>query len=337
MKQPTSTPFKLLEGEDYFQALLKKLPKAKSRIVLAAMIIVWGEKTDAVFAELDKALQRGVRVHVLLDTYTRLQYAVGSKIPKNVMRLRLKKTFALLEELRKKGARVDYVGKLGINPYKGRCHVKITVIDDDSYSFGGMNFMDENFENSDYMLHTGSPEVADCLEQLADRIGSHSGAMPDAEVALTSADSILFDGGQQGSSIIFERAVILADQAKKVYFVSQMAPSGALAHALNETDTAYYFTRPEQMPAPNSWGQAFDQQRYRIANKYQLPSYIHAKFMLFELQNGEKALLTGSNNFSWRGVAYGTKEIAIYSTDPHLWKQLFNFFKEHISEHKSVQ
>lgn len=329
------SPFTLMDGDAYYDALLKKLPKAKTRIVLAAMIILWGKKTDAVFAELEKAVNRGVRVHVLLDNYTRLQ--VRELSPRNLSRLRLKKTLLLLDELAQKGARVDFVGKLGINPFKGRCHVKITVIDDNSYSFGGLNFSDENFANSDYMLHSKSPEVADCLEQLADRIGATTGPMPDAEVALSLAQSILFDGGQQESSIIFERAVILADQAKKVYFVSQMAPSGALAHALRATDTTYYFTRPEQMPVPSSWGQAFDQQRYRIANQYQLARYIHAKFMLFELQNGEKALLSGSNNFSYRGVAYGTKEIALYSTDTRLWRQLYNFFEAHISGNKSVQ
>jgi hypothetical protein len=43
---------------------------------------------------------------------------------------------------------------------------------------------------------------------------------------------------------------------------------------------------------------------------------------LFELKDGSKAVLSGSHNFSWRGVAFGTKEIALYSTDPNVWRRL---------------
>jgi hypothetical protein len=44
--------------------------------------------------------------------------------------------------------------------------------------------------------------------------------------------------------------------------------------------------------------------------------------MLFELNDGSKVVLSGSHNFSWRGVAFGTKEIALQSSDPALWRRL---------------
>jgi len=54
---------------------------------------------------------------------------------------------------------------------------------------------------------------------------------------------------------------------------------------------------------------------------------LHAKFMLFELKDGTKTLVSGSHNFSERGVRYGTQEIAIRSTDEKLWEQLYDFLK----------
>ena len=74
-----------------------------------------------------------------------------------------------------------------------------------------------------------------------------------------------------------------------------------------------------------------DQKRFGMQSRYWQPRYLHAKFILFEMPDGSKALLSGSNNFSWRGVAYGTKEIALYSTDAMLWQQLHAFLQQHIA------
>ena len=334
MKHTVTLPgihFKVIDAGNYYDQLLKTLPKAKTRIVLAAMGVLWGEKTDAVFHELEKALVRGVQVHILLDAYTK--FAATKPGQPRSMRLRYKKTVLLLEDLQQKGARVSAFGKLGFNPFKGRCHVKITVVDDHCFSFGGVNFTDESFTNSDYMLYAQNTQLADCLEQLVKRISGPNHPLPDAEVALANNQSILFDGGEPGHSIIYDRALELSAQAKKVWYVSQMTPNNKLIQALQQTDTTYFFNLPAYMEVPASWGQAFDQQRFRIVNSYAGQTYIHAKFMLFELHDGQRALISGSNNFSYRGVAFGTQEIAVYSTSNKLWHQLHDFITQHISEH----
>lgn len=322
--------FDLLDANTYVQRLANHISQAKKRIVIASMAVLWGDKTGTLFAEIDKALARGVNVHILLDAYTRT--GLGFNGTKQLFRQRLQKTEAIFKDIQKKGARVDLVGKIGINPFKGRCHVKITVVDDDCFSFGGINFVDQAFVNHDYMLHTHNADLADCLAQLVGRIGRAKLPLPDAEVPLGSHSSILFDGGKPKHSIIYERATILARQAERVWFVSQMAPSGPLAHALKAANATCYFNRPEQVTHTiASWALAFDQQRYRIVNHYYGHDYIHAKFILFELYDGSKALITGSNNFSYRGVAFGTQEIALYSTDKQLWQQLVDFTNKHIS------
>jgi len=90
------TDFTLLEAEDYYQTLLKEVPKAKKRIVLAAMVVLWGERTAPIFVMLQDALARGVTVTILLDNYTRLPALYGL-YPKSSRKDRVKQTMSALE------------------------------------------------------------------------------------------------------------------------------------------------------------------------------------------------------------------------------------------------
>jgi len=325
----------LLEAEDYYKTLLKEVPKAKQRIVIAAMIVLWGERTAPLFIMLQDALKRGVKVTILLDNYTRLTYLYGLR-PRSTGGQRLRQTFRTLEDLGKEGAKIYCYGKIGIIPFKGRCHLKAVVIDDTSYSFGGVNFMDQSFGFTDYMLASNNPKMADCLEQLVEKVGRSHPPLLDGEVPVGKGTKVLFDGGLAKRSLIYEKVCGLSAQAKKVHYVSLMTPSGPLARLLSETDTTFYYNRPEQMASPpETWGQAFDEQRYRIKNSYTGGNVLHAKFILFELPSGKKALLSGSHNFSYRGVSFGTQEVEVYSEDERLWEQLFRFMKQHVKARRT--
>ncbi|HTH71991.1 MAG TPA: phospholipase D-like domain-containing protein [Candidatus Pristimantibacillus sp.] len=321
--------FELLEAEEYYQSLLKEIPRAKQRVTIAAMVVLWGERTAPIFDMLTEAVERGVKVTVLLDTYTRLTYLLDLD-PSTSGPERLKQTYRRLEALSAKGAAVYNFGKIVFPPHKGRCHLKVTVIDDISYSFGGVNFNDEMFSNSDYMLMSRNPEVADCLDQLVAKISGNRPPLTDGEVQLDPQTTILFDGGARGRSLIYERACELTAQAKNVQYASQMVPSGQLARLLNENHAEMYFNRAEQMGSLSGIAQAFDQQKYRVTNRYRGTTYIHAKAMLFELPGRRKVLLSSSHNFSYRGVAFGTQEIALYSTDPALWSAIERFIRKRI-------
>lgn len=324
------TKLSVVETQKYYDQLTELLPRAKKRIVLVSMCVLWGDKTGPLLQEIEKAMDRGVRVHVLLDVYTRL--GLGAKESKQSFQKHFAQTLDFLKSIQQKGARIDIVGKIGLNPFKGRYHLKLTVVDDVCFSFGGVNFVDSAFTNHDYMCYGKNAALGDCLEQIATRIGNARVALSDGEVPIGEEASVLFDGGKPRHSTIYERATELARQAKHIWYVSQMAPSGALAQAMRNTTSSCYFNRPEQiLEAPARYAVAFDQQRYRTKNNYRGDRYIHAKFMLFELHDGTKALVSGSNNFSWRGVAFGTQEIALYSENVALWEQLQSFIKNHVS------
>lgn len=318
--------FELLEAERYYTSLLQDIPTAKKRIVIAAMTILWGGRTGPIFVMLQDALKRGVQVTVLLDNYTRLVRFMPLKTPPSGKE-RLQQTFRTLENLSAQGAKVFNFGKIGLIPQKGRCHVKITLIDDTSYSFGGVNFVDEMFGNTDYMLKSKGAELADHLEQLVKRISRTRPPLLDEEVRLNKDNSVLFDGGRPKRSLIYERACELASQAKKIYFVSAMAPSGELARLLAENGASIYSNRPEDLLPLEGMAQAFDLQKHRTENRYKGDTHIHSKTMLFEMPSGRKVVLSGSHNFNYRGVSYGTQEICLHSTDTALWEQLYKYIQ----------
>lgn len=326
----------LIEADEYYKTLLKEVPRAKKRIVIAAMVVLWGERTAPIFIMLQDAIKRGVKVTVLLDNYTKLTYLLGLK-PRSSGKERLGRTFRALEDLSAQGAKIYSFGKLGFPPQKGRCHLKVSIVDNISYCFGGINFLDEALDQTDYMLSSSNPEVADCLEQLVKRIITTKPPLNDGEVKLDKNTSVLFDGGRPRHSLIYERACELSAQAKRIYFVGKMTPSGQLAKLLNEAGGQVYSNRPEQMSSLEGIGQAFDQQKYRIDNSYKGTKYIHSKTILFEMPSGRKELLSGSHNFSYRGVSFGTQEVAIHSKDPGLWDELYSFINKRVIKPSRTQ
>ncbi len=319
-----------MTAKAYYETLLAAIPKAKKRIVIAVMLLLAEKNVERLLAVLQDAASRGVAVTLLFDnggTRSHFIYKLDEGASRSNV---LKQTFAAVEALAAEGATIYPFSKVRLNPYRGRCHVKIVIIDDHVYSFGGINFFDADFRNTDYMLHAHNPAVADELALLVTHMGTEQPPFADQELPVEQG-AILFDGGEPNHSIVYERACELTAHAKRVWYISQMTPSGLLGELLGETESTCYFNRPEQMLRPHAWGQVFDQQRYRIDNSYTRGTFLHAKYMLFELKSGRKAVLTGSNNFSYRGIGFGTQEIALYSTNTALYAALQNFLKKNIS------
>ncbi|HEU4914581.1 MAG TPA: phospholipase D-like domain-containing protein [Candidatus Saccharimonadales bacterium] len=323
-----SLQLRFVPAAEYYESLLTHIPKAKRRVVIHAMIVLWQPHTEKILALLHDALNRGVEVRIVGDMYSKLQ-ANMPKFVRNGQGPRWGHTIALNSELESKGGHVAYVGKLGFNPYKQRCHSKITIIDDLCYTFGGVNFYAGGFLVHDYMLECRNHDLSDRLYALIRDIEQYP-RMADITEKLDQDNTLLFDGGTPGSSVIYDAACEAVAKAKKVYYISQMCPSGRLARLLTKTDNECYFIRPSQADPPSNLALIVDQARYGIKNLYKGKGYIHAKCILCENQDGTKQLISGSNNFSWRGIAYGTKEIAVSSTNAGLWQQFYNFMKKEI-------
>ena len=313
--------FLVTETNDYYAQLLTAVRHAKHRVLIAAMAVRSSSLTAPILAAAAQAAKRGVSVRSLADPYGLTPFARDMHTSNSAFKVLVQQTREQLDAIRLNGGVVHWIGHIGINPFKGRYHPKITVVDNTAYCFGGINF--DGTGAIDYMLHTQNNALAEQLWQLSnDNI--HGLPAQDISLTLDSNNTLLFDAGIPGMSIIYERACNLTKGARKVYFISPLCPSGRLAGQLKNTRSTCYFERPSQAGGFTRLALAWDTWRTGVPNHYEGAANFHAKCMLFEMSDGVKVVLSGSNNFSWRGVAFGTKEIALQSTDPQLWKALHN-------------
>jgi phosphatidylserine/phosphatidylglycerophosphate/cardiolipin synthase-like enzyme len=320
-------PLTLLDGHQYHHELLAWLPRAKQRIVMAALNIAAGPRMNQVFEQLEAATARGVDVHILVDTYTKTRFGWSE----NDWQHQIGQVVADLKRLEQCGVRVSWVGPTReINPFAHRCHLKMTIIDDRIYSFGGINLTDGAFEVVDYMTVTTNQAAAGRLVQAVEAVSRDAFGPDDVSWALNETSTVMIDAGQPGRSLIYDRACELAGQAKRVIYVSQYVPGPRLARPLRRTDTQFFYNRPGQTGFPFSTAQTVGQAVYGLRNQYQHDRYIHAKFILFEMADDSKTSLAGSHNFSAYGVMFGTKEIALESKDESLWQQLYQFWSNNL-------
>ncbi|TWP45963.1 hypothetical protein FKR81_37720 [Lentzea tibetensis] len=192
------------------------------------------------------------------------------------------------------------------------------------YSFGGTNIADKAVRNNDFMIRMCNRNVARRLYQLCLVIEAGK-AHEDFQFPLDEGSVVLVDGGKPGNSIIYSKACELAARSRRAYYVSQFCPTGPLARLLRSTDTKFYFNR-SVASAPHIGAMlTIDKAIGRIRTAYRGSSYLHAKLMLAELDDGSRVLLSGSHNFKNQGVKYGTQEIALYSSDPALWDELYAY------------
>ena len=64
---------------------------------------------------------------------------------------------------------------------------------------------------------------------------------------------------------------------------------------------------------------------------YTKHQYLHAKFMIFEMNDGQKIAVTGSHNFVNAGVLLGTREIALQTKNLLIIKQLEDFLDNFVT------
>ena len=320
---------RLVSAADYYDALLLLLPKAKRRIVIHAMTVLWSQENEHFLPAIHAALARGVEVHIVGDIYSKF-FANAPKLVRTRNTPKWAHTRAINIKLESEGAHIHYVGKLGLNPFKGRTHSKVTIVDDTAFTFGGVNFCDSAFHNHDYMLEIKDGAFCDELQNLVTGIAKAKQPLDNITKKLSGSATMLFDGGNPGNSAIYDKACEVVANAKKVYYVSQMCPSGKLAKLITSTDSQCYFIHARQADTPDNLALIFDRTRYSIDNLYKGKRYIHAKFILTEAHDGTKHVVSGSNNFSWRGIAFGTKEIAVHSTDPAMWQVFYDYMQKEI-------
>lgn len=321
----------LLLPADYVKGASKSINKAKSRVAFISMIITDDTATSKLIDNLAEAARRKVRVDVAADMYTYTELS-GSFIPSHYYSKKVRSTTRMAKEFGTAGVHFNWLGRFSATTFSGRTHSKWCVIDDTVYTFGGVNVYKYGISNTDFMIKINDANLATRLVNEHHRIvsadkGRYSYRSHSFEI---NDGTVLVDGGFSGDSIIYRRVCELTKDAKDVVLVSQYCPTGKLSRLLNKTKAKLYFNPWQTAEGFNRHiirvGMAFSKQR----TLYVRDEYLHAKFMLFTMNDGSRVAVTGSHNFVHGGVILGTREIALETRNPVIIKQLERFAANYV-------
>jgi cardiolipin synthase len=317
---------------DYIQQATELIQKAQTRVFLIAMVIADHPATHQLLVALEEAAQRGVAVSVTADIFTYGEVS-GGFLPIKYYSPGVRNVNQMVKRLKTAGVKFLWLGRGRMTLLNGRTHTKWCVVDDTCFVFGGVNIYQGGVaENVDYMFRLEN-------NRLADRLGYEQKRIAKAERSSTNypsvtyeldGNSVLIDGGIMAHSVIYRRAIELAREASHILFVSQYCPTGKLARILKKKDVELYFNRPEQANQLNLALIRLSMLTSGFKTLYKKESYLHAKFLIFTMKDGSKVAITGSHNFAFTGVLFGTREIALQTADPAIIDQLESFYKKYI-------
>ncbi len=320
---------KFLLPKEYVTDAAKHIRNATSRVSFLCMVVADDQSTDELIDALAEAAERGVTVEVAADVFTYSELG-GFVWPTRYRTKQSRATTRMSKRFIKSGVKFTWLGRTHSLIYSGRTHIKWCVVDDTVYSFGGVNLYEKGIESHDYMFKIVDNELADKLIDEYHRLtradaggyAYRSHSFPHAD------DTILIDGGFFGDSIIYRRVCNLAKDAKKVVLVSQYCPTGKLSRILKKTDTKLYFNLPSNAKGMNKL--VIKAGMFVTGNKslYKKSRYLHAKCMLFTMNDGRTIAITGSHNFSNAGVILGTREIALQTENQDVISHLKKFIKD---------
>lgn len=318
--------FTLFETADYYHRLHAAITKAKHTINITSFDLIYDYKTKDLLDAVVVAAKRGVAVTVSADVFTFNEIRKKILGPISVSHPSGSVERSYVTRLREAGGIFVWLGETrALNPYKQRNHEKWSIIDDDVFCFGGINLYDAGLKNNDFMLHAKDPALAAYLRQEHTRIIHAPQEYIGSSYEIDSASICYIDSAEPYDSVIYREACLLAQNAISATYVSQYYPTGKLGSYLKKINTTYYMNRPRHMRRLAKLMLTFDSIRCNIPNNYHKKKYLHAKFIIFTMPNGEKVAMTGSHNFSYAGVRFGTIEVAMNTTNPRVISQLENF------------
>lgn len=323
---------KLLLPTAYILDAAKHIRNARYRVSFLSMVVTDDSSTDDLIDALCEAAERGVVVEVAADVFTYGELG-GFFLPTQYRTKQSRATNRMHKRLTKSGVNFTWLGRSHATIFSGRTHIKLCVVDDTVYSFGGVNLYKLGIENTDYMFKLEDDELATKLIDEYHRLErADAGSYAYRSHSFThDNDTVLIDGGFFGDSIIYRRICKLTAEASSVTLVSQYCPTGKLSRLLKKTNSKLYFNPPSNATPLNklviNTGMFFSGQK----TLYAKAPYLHAKFIIFLMPDGRKIAITGSHNFVNAGVLLGTREIALETENPQVITQLEEFLDQYIT------
>lgn len=324
---------KLLSTHEYVEAATRAINRAKHHVALVSLIVANDQHTDELIDALASAAKRGVRVEVAADTFAFGEFG-GHLAPLKYYKEGSRAIKDMVNHLKSNGVKFTWVGRFSASPISGRNHMKCLVADDTVFSFGGVNMYDDSLGFNDFMLRIHDKQLAlelrDDIARVIEADRQHF-SYRSHEFSFGKQSKVLIDGGLQGDSIIYRRACQLVKNAEEVLLVSQYCPTNKLSRLLKRVPSRLYFNSPKKTNNRlNGALIAFNMFISGNKTRYRRKKYLHAKFIIATMKDGSKIALTGSHNFTYIGVLFGTREIALETRDPKIIKQIETFFEKNI-------
>ncbi len=324
---------KLLLPREYIREATDLINKATSKVAFISVVLTDDDSTNELVDALADAARRGVDVQVAGDMFTYTELS-GQFIPSHYYSKRVRSTTRMARTLSAAGVDFHWLGRLNITTISGRTHSKWCVIDDVVFSFGGVNLYERGLDNIDYMFRVKNAELAHKLAIEQRRIVAADKARytyRSHTFALNGKNTVLFDAGFFGESIIYKRACQLAAEASHITLVSQYCPTGKLNRLLRQTDSTLYFNHWQHASGLNRFVIRVGMFLTRLTTDYTKDTYLHAKCIVFTMPDGTKAAITGSHNFVNGGAFLGTREVALETRDPKTIAQLESFIEQYVA------
>lgn len=317
---------KLISPTEYISQAAEAARHATDHIHLISLVIADHNNTHELIKELELAAKRGVKVVIAADIFTYGEVSTGF-LPFRYYSAGISATDKMVKDLKRAGVKFNWLGRGRVTFFNGRTHSKWCVIDDEIFSFGGVNIYDSGIANHDYVFRLTSKRLAERLVEEQTRIlkAERTAANYPSVAYEHPRMDVLFDGGIIGQSIIYRRACELAKKAEHIVFISQYCPTGRLARILKKRKTEFYYNRVDQAEGLNKIVIYLSQLVSGLSTAYTQEKYLHAKCIIYTMPDGSKHAISGSHNFAYTGVLLGTRELAIETTDSKIIKQLENF------------
>jgi len=191
---------------------------------------------------------------------------------------------------------------------------------------GGINICDTSFKSIDFVVKIKDPRI---VEVLAEEFEYANQEKEDDEV-IFSDGAILIDGGKPGESTILDTALFIVSQAKtKIRNISFFTPDGPFLKSLKEAydrGVDVEVLKPAKTKGVYALLDLFNKVNMGIKRRKipfrETDASIHAKLLIVD----DEKVLFGSHNLMISGVKAGTQEIAFYSTNPNLVRNLIFFY-----------
>ena len=315
--------FTVLKPFDFLADVEQESGRAKKRVWIQSMYLRPGQVAGRIEVLLRRAEEKKLDTRLHVDWYALM-------VGKN--KAERKTLYARLQE---NGAKLmftnppDFIGRLW--PYKGRNHMKMTIVDDISY-VGGANLGDSDFEYIDFMVKITDPKITDAVAQQFVKVEDQS-FTTDEEILLDDENKLLVDVGVREESVILQKAVEAVDNAEEsVVHTSQFIPDGEFLQALSgayERGVAVDVTVPLRndfdpaLALVNRVNNLLMRVKKAVIPLHVYPTMVHAKLLIVD----GKRVFFGSHNLSQRGVQMGTAEIMIESINEQLISQFEELYK----------